>query len=242
MQTRMRLLTILTASLATLLAVTFTDAAQANREKFKTPPRETGIKRDLDGAPNIRLDNRAKHGEALAEAAGGSVSPRRRKPSRPPAAAAVLAIRIVDAGTIGRAASRRCHPAAGAPATARGTEDLGARRGGAFNGRGRTGSKRRSTARRPRRPRARSENDRLMAREPPRWRTHPGDRKTICRAQDIGPKCIREKPDTPAAVAVLLAAPLAAPFQGHGRSPACRSSSRICRSPSLSSSRSSRWR
>jgi hypothetical protein len=56
-----RLNTIFTASLAVLLALVFSDAALAKTRKLKTPSSETGIKRDLDGTPNIRVDHRAKH-------------------------------------------------------------------------------------------------------------------------------------------------------------------------------------
>jgi hypothetical protein len=50
-----------TASLAFLLAFTFCNAALAKPRKLKTPSSEMGIKRDLDGAPKIRVDHRAKH-------------------------------------------------------------------------------------------------------------------------------------------------------------------------------------
>jgi hypothetical protein len=56
-----RLNTTFTASLAVLLAFAFADAALAKPRKLKTPSSEMGIKRDIDGAPNIRLDNRARH-------------------------------------------------------------------------------------------------------------------------------------------------------------------------------------
>ena len=48
-------------SLAFLLAFAFSNAALAKPRKLKTPSSEMGIKRDLDGAPNIKVDNRAKH-------------------------------------------------------------------------------------------------------------------------------------------------------------------------------------
>ncbi len=53
--------TIFTASLAVLLAFAFSNAASAKPKKFKTPSSEMGIKRDIDGTPNIRVDNRARH-------------------------------------------------------------------------------------------------------------------------------------------------------------------------------------
>jgi len=52
---------ILTAALAVLLAFAFSSAAMAKPRKLKTPNSELGIKRELDGAPNIKVDNRAKH-------------------------------------------------------------------------------------------------------------------------------------------------------------------------------------
>ena len=60
MQMHTRLKAIVTALLAVTLALALSDAAWAKRKKLKTPSTETGIKRDLDGAPNIKVDNRAK--------------------------------------------------------------------------------------------------------------------------------------------------------------------------------------
>ena len=52
---------IFTVSLAVLLALVVSDAELAKSRKLKTPSSEMGIKRDLDGAPNIRVDHRARH-------------------------------------------------------------------------------------------------------------------------------------------------------------------------------------
>ena len=61
MKMHTRLSTTFTASLAVLLALAFSNAALAKPRKLKTPSSEMGIKRDVDGTPNIRVDNRAKH-------------------------------------------------------------------------------------------------------------------------------------------------------------------------------------
>jgi hypothetical protein len=55
--------TTLAASLAVLLALAFADAALAKpkKVKLKTPSSEMGLKREIDGGPKIKLDNRAKH-------------------------------------------------------------------------------------------------------------------------------------------------------------------------------------
>ena len=53
--------TTLTASLAVLLALTFSNPASAKPRKLKTPSSEMGIKREFGGAPNIRVDHRARH-------------------------------------------------------------------------------------------------------------------------------------------------------------------------------------
>jgi hypothetical protein len=61
MQIHIPLTTISSALLAALLAFVFCNAASAKPRKLKTPSSEMGIKRNLDGAPTIRVDNRAKH-------------------------------------------------------------------------------------------------------------------------------------------------------------------------------------
>lgn len=61
MRTHTRLNAAFATSLAVVLAFAFSNAALAKPRKFKTPSTEMGIKRNIDGAPNIRLDHRAKH-------------------------------------------------------------------------------------------------------------------------------------------------------------------------------------
>jgi hypothetical protein len=60
---RIRPSTSLTAALAVVLAFALCGAALAKpkKVKLKTPSSEAGIKREIDGAPNIKLDNRARH-------------------------------------------------------------------------------------------------------------------------------------------------------------------------------------
>ena len=53
--------TIFAASLAVLLAFACSNPALAKPKKLKTPSSEMGIKHDLDGTPNIRVDHRARH-------------------------------------------------------------------------------------------------------------------------------------------------------------------------------------
>jgi hypothetical protein len=61
----MQVLTGLNATVRTssvvLLAIAFSNAALAKPKKLKTPSSEMGIQHDLNGAPSIRLDHRAKH-------------------------------------------------------------------------------------------------------------------------------------------------------------------------------------
>jgi hypothetical protein len=55
-----RLNMFFTASLAVLLAFACCNAASAKPRKLKTPSSEMGIKRNIDGAPTIRVDHRSK--------------------------------------------------------------------------------------------------------------------------------------------------------------------------------------
>jgi hypothetical protein len=60
MRMHIQINTISTVFLAVLLAFACCDAALAKPRKLKTPSSEMGIKRNIDGAPTIRLDHRAR--------------------------------------------------------------------------------------------------------------------------------------------------------------------------------------